>query len=228
MDGWSRDSGAEITSIMPQWKNDATNYLTLDCRVETAGDLNALSKFIYDIEKGPMMVRLDSVELSAHDNTGQQHDARRGDQRPGPAQQRQKMKTHLNSSFKACLLLALVLAAAALPARAQSNGIPGPQDYERFSHFITDRNIFDPNRVPHDYNPDPELCASHAPPRATPGIQLVGTMSYGKGLFAFFSGNSEDLSSMLRVGGKIPDYTITESPPSRWSWKRRTRRSSPS
>lgn len=72
VDGWSRDSGAEITSIMPQWKNDATNYLTLDCRVETAGDLHALSQFIYNIERGPMMVRLDSVELSAHDNNGQQ------------------------------------------------------------------------------------------------------------------------------------------------------------
>ena len=72
MDGWSRDSGAEITSIMPQWKNEGTNYLTLDCRVEIAGDLNALSKFIYDVEKGPMMARLDSVELSAHDNNGQQ------------------------------------------------------------------------------------------------------------------------------------------------------------
>ena len=72
LDGWARDSGAEITSIMPQWKNDATNYLTLNCRVETAGDLNALSRFIYEIEKGPMLVRLDSVELSSHDNNGQQ------------------------------------------------------------------------------------------------------------------------------------------------------------
>lgn len=72
MDGWSRDSGAEITSIMPQWKSDATNYMTLDCRVETSGDLHALSQFIYNIERGPMMVRLDSVELSSHDNNGQQ------------------------------------------------------------------------------------------------------------------------------------------------------------
>ena len=30
MDNWAQDSGAEITSIMPQWKNDATNYMTLD------------------------------------------------------------------------------------------------------------------------------------------------------------------------------------------------------
>jgi Tfp pilus assembly protein PilO len=72
MDGWSRDSGVTITSIMPQWKSDSTNYMTLNCRVETAGELGALSKFIYDIEKGPMAVRLDSVELSSHDNNGQQ------------------------------------------------------------------------------------------------------------------------------------------------------------
>ena len=72
MDNWAQDSGAEITSIMQQWKNDATNYMTLDCRVETAGDLNALSKLIYDVEKGPLALRLDTVELSSHDNAGQQ------------------------------------------------------------------------------------------------------------------------------------------------------------
>ena len=52
VDGWAHDSGAEITSIMPQWKSDSTNYMTLDCRLETSGDMAALSKFIYDIEKG--------------------------------------------------------------------------------------------------------------------------------------------------------------------------------
>ena len=71
VDNWSRDSGVAITSISPQWKSDSTNYMTLNCRLETAGELGALSKFIYDIEKGPMAVRLDSVELSSHDNNGQ-------------------------------------------------------------------------------------------------------------------------------------------------------------
>ncbi len=71
IDNWSRDSGAAITSITPQWKSDSTNYMTLNCRVETDGDLNSLSKFIYDIEKGPMPLRLDTVELSSHDNNGQ-------------------------------------------------------------------------------------------------------------------------------------------------------------
>ena len=71
-DGWARDSGTEITGIMPQWKNDATNYMTLDCRVEATGDLGMLSRFLYSIENSPTALRVDSVELGAHDNTGQQ------------------------------------------------------------------------------------------------------------------------------------------------------------
>jgi Tfp pilus assembly protein PilO len=71
-DGWSRASGVEISAITPQWKNDATNYMTLDCRVEAAGDLTGLCKFLYNIEQGPMALKLDSVELGAHDTAGQQ------------------------------------------------------------------------------------------------------------------------------------------------------------
>ncbi len=71
-DNWSRASGAEVTSIMPQWKNDSTNYMTFNCRVEASGTMGALSQFLYDIEKGPMALKLDSVELSAHSDTGQQ------------------------------------------------------------------------------------------------------------------------------------------------------------
>jgi Tfp pilus assembly protein PilO len=71
-DGWSQESGATVTGIMPQWKNDTTNYLTLNCRVEATGDLGTLSRFVYDIEKGPLGLKLDSVEFSTHDNFGQQ------------------------------------------------------------------------------------------------------------------------------------------------------------
>jgi Tfp pilus assembly protein PilO len=69
---WSLASGAEVTSIMPQWKNDSTNYMTFNCRVEASGTMGALSQFLYQIEKGPMALKLDSVELSAHSDNGQQ------------------------------------------------------------------------------------------------------------------------------------------------------------
>jgi len=71
-DNWSRATGAEISSIMPQWKNDSTNYMTLNCRVEASGSLGTLSQFLYNVEKGPAALKLDSVELGAHDSAGQQ------------------------------------------------------------------------------------------------------------------------------------------------------------
>ena len=71
-DNWSRDSGAGITAITPQWKSEGTNYLTLNCRVEAAGDLGTLSRFIYDIEKDAMALKVDAAEITARDNNGQQ------------------------------------------------------------------------------------------------------------------------------------------------------------
>jgi Tfp pilus assembly protein PilO len=71
-DSWAQESGASLTLVNSQWKNDSTNYLTLNCRVEATGDLGTLSRFVYDIEKGPLGLKLDSVEFSAHDNFGQQ------------------------------------------------------------------------------------------------------------------------------------------------------------
>jgi Tfp pilus assembly protein PilO len=71
-DNWSRQSRVSITSIMPQWKHDADEYMTLQCRVDAAGDLETLSQFIYDIEKDPMALKVESVELTSRDNSGQQ------------------------------------------------------------------------------------------------------------------------------------------------------------
>ena len=71
-DNWSQESGASITGVTPQWNNDATNYMTVDWRVEASGDLGTLTRFLYDIEQDPMPLKLESVALSAHDDMGQQ------------------------------------------------------------------------------------------------------------------------------------------------------------
>jgi len=71
-DNWARESGSDVTGITPQWNNDSPDHLTLNCRLEAAGDLGTLSRFVYDIEKDPKAFKLESVELSAHDATGQQ------------------------------------------------------------------------------------------------------------------------------------------------------------
>jgi Tfp pilus assembly protein PilO len=71
-DNWSRQSGASITSITPQWQNDQDDYSTLDCRVEASGDLETLSRFLFKIENDPMALKIDSLDLSAQDDKGQE------------------------------------------------------------------------------------------------------------------------------------------------------------
>ena len=70
-DNWARASRANITMITPQWKRE-DEYLSLECRVDASGDLETLSRFLYEIERDPVAVKLESIELSAHDDNGQQ------------------------------------------------------------------------------------------------------------------------------------------------------------
>ena len=73
LDNWSRASGVgDDLNIMPQWKNDSTNYMTYNCHVQAHGTMGGLSQFIYQIEKGPMALKLDSMQLDARDDLGQQ------------------------------------------------------------------------------------------------------------------------------------------------------------
>ena len=43
-----------------------------ECRVDAAGSLSSLSRFIYNIERDPLAVKVDTVELTARDNNGSQ------------------------------------------------------------------------------------------------------------------------------------------------------------
>lgn len=71
-DTWSQESRVSITGITPQWKHDADDYMTIECRVDASGDLATLGRFLYDIEKDHMAVKLESVEISSRDNAGQE------------------------------------------------------------------------------------------------------------------------------------------------------------
>jgi len=72
IDAWRQDSRVTINGATPGWKHDADDYLTYQCRMDAAGTLETLSKFLYDMEKDPMALRLDSIEISARDKEGQQ------------------------------------------------------------------------------------------------------------------------------------------------------------
>jgi len=69
---WEQDSRVTITSISPQAKHDADEYSTIQCRVEASGTIEGMNRFLYDLEKDPMALKLELVELSSHDTEGQQ------------------------------------------------------------------------------------------------------------------------------------------------------------
>jgi hypothetical protein len=106
-------------------------------------------------------------------------------------------------------VLALALANGFIAA-AQSNGVPGPQDYGRFSSFVTDRNIFDPGRYARNSSTPRPIFTQRV--RYAPSFTLVGTMSYEKGMFAFFDGNQSELRKVLYQSDSdsIAGYTVAE------------------
>ena len=112
--------------------------------------------------------------------------------------------------YKKWAVLALALANG-FYAAAQLNGVPGPTDYGRFSSFITERNIFDPGRFSHDPN-RPRSVFTPRQRQNAPAFTLVGTMSYEKGMFAFFDGNQFNLRKVLyqSESNNIAGFTMTE------------------
>jgi len=71
-DRWSQDSRISIASIKPQWKQADDDYMTYECRADAFGNLQAITRFLYEIEKDPLALKIDSVEINARDTTGQQ------------------------------------------------------------------------------------------------------------------------------------------------------------
>jgi hypothetical protein len=114
-------------------------------------------------------------------------------------------------------ILLLALALTTLKAAAQTNkNIPGATDYAAFSKFVSERNVFDPTRQPHYTSTRTRTSRTRTHTSSSaPAFTLVGTMSYEKGVFAFFNGNNSDLRLALEVKGTIAGYTITEISASR-------------
>ena len=71
-DDWSRDARISVNSITPQWKSDRDDkYRTLECRVDAAGSVGTLARFLYNVERDPMALRIESVEITSRDKDGQ-------------------------------------------------------------------------------------------------------------------------------------------------------------
>lgn len=70
-DKWSQDARISVNSITPQWKRDNDDYQTLECRMDASGTVGTLARFLFNLERDPMALKIDSVEITARDKEGQ-------------------------------------------------------------------------------------------------------------------------------------------------------------
>ncbi len=70
-DSWSQDARISVNSITPQWKRDSDDYQTIECRVDASGSAGTLAKFLFNLEKDPMALKIESVQITARDKDGQ-------------------------------------------------------------------------------------------------------------------------------------------------------------
>jgi Tfp pilus assembly protein PilO len=71
-DGWVRDSGVTQGSFHPQLRETDDNYSMLECRADVTGNMQQIFNFLYDLEKDPIALRLDSIGLTSRDDNGRQ------------------------------------------------------------------------------------------------------------------------------------------------------------
>jgi hypothetical protein len=101
--------------------------------------------------------------------------------------------------FPFSLFLLAASAQSTNDSTATTNDSPAT-DFSAFQ-MISDRNIFNPDR----YGRTPY---HHYESHSVPTFSLAGTMSYRKGMFAFFNGTSDDYRKAIQEGGRIAGYTI--------------------
>lgn len=69
---WAQDSRITMNSIKPQWKKPADDFMTLECSVEATGNLSAVTRFLYNIERDPLAIRITAMQITARDDSGEQ------------------------------------------------------------------------------------------------------------------------------------------------------------
>lgn len=110
--------------------------------------------------------------------------------------------------FSFLILSTLLLSLA--PSPAQTTNAPARLSYDAF-RMISDRNIFNPNRV--GRGGARTTRRDTTPAAHVESFSLVGIMSYEKGLFAFFEGTSADFKKVLQADAVIGQYKVASIVP---------------
>jgi hypothetical protein len=70
---WKQDTRVTVNTIRPQWKSGASDdYSVLECRIDAAGTMDTIARFVDQIEHSSMALKVESMEVTTSDKNGQQ------------------------------------------------------------------------------------------------------------------------------------------------------------
>jgi len=72
VDRWTQKSRISFTSLKPQWKQNEEDHVLLECRADGYGDMQTVSRFLYELETDPLPLKIEDIELSTRDSDGRQ------------------------------------------------------------------------------------------------------------------------------------------------------------
>lgn len=69
---WGREANVTVSGLKPAWKrsNDREEHQTLECRADATGSLSSLARFLYQVEKDPLAMKVEVVDLTTRDTEG--------------------------------------------------------------------------------------------------------------------------------------------------------------
>jgi len=69
---WASQSRLNMTSLKPRWLHDEENSKKLEFRLTGSGDVESVSRFLYEIENDPLAIKLEDIEISSRDDRGRE------------------------------------------------------------------------------------------------------------------------------------------------------------
>lgn len=69
---WAQEGRVSLSSVKPQWQRGTDKFATLECNLEASGNLSAITRFLYEIERDPMGVKIVRTQINARDDAGEQ------------------------------------------------------------------------------------------------------------------------------------------------------------
>ncbi len=72
LETWARAQGVELTGLRPRWrKASASDASLLECRLDATGSFPALVRLLGELERSPLALRVEALELTSRDENGQ-------------------------------------------------------------------------------------------------------------------------------------------------------------